>query len=183
VLGNREIVEVRPSAVHFADGVERASDLTVWATGAAAPSWLGGTTLATDNRGFLSVDAKLRSTSHPWVLAAGDIASLSPRSVPKAGVFAVRQGPVLAENLLRLLRRQEPSSYTPQRQFLSLLSLGAPRAIASWGPCSAEGAWVWRLKDWIDRRFVRRYASVIRSAARGRRFRRPRALRQHGSRR
>jgi selenide, water dikinase len=158
LLRARKLVEVRADAVRVADGEPLPMDLTVWATGASAPSWLARSPLATDARGFLSVDATLRSTSHPSVLAAGDIASLSPRSVPKAGIFAVRQGPVLAENLVRLLRDEAPSSYAPQHRCLSLISLGQRRAIASWGPCSAEGAWVWWLKDRIDRTFMSRYA-------------------------
>jgi hypothetical protein len=65
----------------------------------------------------------------------------------KAGVYAVRQGPVLAENLMRLLREQTPLAHKPQRRFLSLLSLGERRAVASWGDWAVEGAWVWKLKD------------------------------------
>jgi selenide,water dikinase len=91
------------------------------------------------------------------VLAAGDIASLASHPVPKAGVYAVRQGPVLAENLLRLLRGEMPIEYKPQRRFLSLLSLGQRRAVASWGSWAMEAAWVWKLKDRIDRAFMRRY--------------------------
>jgi NADH dehydrogenase FAD-containing subunit len=104
----------------------------------------------------VAVDASLRSLSHRSVLAAGDIASLSPRSVPKAGVFAVHQGPVLAENILRLLRDEAPSTYVPQRRFLSLISLGNRRAVPSWRGWAAEGEWVWNLKDRIDRGFMRR---------------------------
>jgi selenide,water dikinase len=157
LLEGRRAVEVKPGTLHFAAGPALETTFTVWITGAAAPSWLARSRLATDARGFLTVDGSLRSVSHPWVLGAGDVASLTSRPVPKAGVYAVRQGPVLAENLMRLLRDQPPTEYKPQRRFLSLLSLGERRAVASWSNWAVEGAWVWKLKDHIDRAFMRRY--------------------------
>ena len=153
----RQTVEVKAGTLRFASGPAIETTFTVWTTGAAAPPWLAHSRLATDARGFLTVDRSLQSVSHPWVLAAGDIASLALHPVPKAGVYAVRQGPVLAENLLRLLRGEMPIEYKPQRRFLSLLSLGERRAVASWGSWAVQGAWVWKLKDRIDRAFVRRY--------------------------
>ena len=157
LLEGRRAVEVKPGTLHFASGPALETTFTVWITGAAAPSWLARSRLATDARGFLTVDRSLQSVSHPWVLGAGDVASLASRPVPKAGVYAVRQGPVLAENLMRLLRDESPIEYKPQRRFLSLLSLGERRAVASWSNWAAEGAWVWKLKDHIDRAFMRRY--------------------------
>ena len=157
LLEGRRAVEVKPGTLHFASGPALDTTFTVWITGAAAPSWLARSGLATDARGFLMVDGSLRSVSHPWVLGAGDVASFATRPVPKAGVYAVRQGPVLAENLMRLLRDESPIEYKPQRRFLSLLSLGEPRAVASFSNWAAEGAWAWKLKDRIDRAFMRRY--------------------------
>ena len=160
LLESRRVVEVKPGSLHFASGPALETTFTVWITGAAAPSWLDCGRLATDASGFLMVDGSLRSVSHPWVLGAGDAASLASQPVPKAGVYAVRQGPVLAENLMRLLRDEPPIDYKPQQRFLSLLSLGERRAVASWSNWAVEGAWVWELKDRIDRAFMRRYEFV-----------------------
>ncbi len=125
-------------------------------TGAAAPRWPGESGLAVDPAGFIRVDATLRSTSHPFVFAAGDIASYhQPR--PKSGVFAVRAGPPLAANLRRVLAGEVPVPWAPQRRALYLISTGNHHALASWGPLAWWGDWVWRWKDRIDRRFMARF--------------------------
>ena len=114
--------------------------------------------LAVDADGFIRIDAQLRSVSHPQVLAVGDCASWAGWPLPKAGVHAVRMGPVLAHNLRVALGGPGGLlDHRPQRQFLALLATGDGRAIASRGPFGAEGAWAWRWKDRIDRAFIRRY--------------------------
>ncbi len=135
------------------------ADHVVWATGPAAPRWLGDSGLRTDDRGFVLVDDSLRSLSRPDVFAAGDIATMVHHPRPKSGVYAVRQGPPLAANLRLALRGETPRTFESQSIALQLITTGDRNAIASWGPLYAEGGWVWRWKDRIDRRFMRRYAA------------------------
>ncbi|UIJ72516.1 FAD-dependent oxidoreductase [Aurantimonas sp. HBX-1] len=148
-----------------ADGRRIPVDTVLWATESAAAPWLRNSGLALDAGGFIAVDATLRSLSHPAVFAAGDIAAL-PDPRPKAGVFAVRQGPVLAGNIRHALEGAPLEPYRPQRHWLTLLSTADERAVADkWG-FSAEGRWVWRWKDWNDRRFVDGYNAVARQPPR-----------------
>jgi selenide,water dikinase len=155
LLDGRRVQRVAPDHVVCDTGEVVPADLTVCATGAVGPAWLRETGLSTDDAGFVLVDACLRSVSHPFVFAGGDVATLVSDPVPKAGVFAVRQGPVLARNLSGVGADVPLARYRPQRWWLSLISLGARRAVASYGALAWEGAWVWRWKDAIDRRFVR----------------------------
>jgi selenide,water dikinase len=76
---------------------------------------------------------------------------------PRSGVYAVRAGPVLADNLRRALAGQPLRVYVPQRRALYLLATGPRHAVASWGPLTLAGDWVWRWKDRIDRRFIARH--------------------------
>jgi selenide,water dikinase len=148
---------IEPAAVLTADGRRIAADRIFLATPASAAPWLAGSGLACDALGFVAIDEHLRSTSHPFVFAAGDCASQQGAAYPKSGLYAVRQGPVLADNLRRHARGEPLSPFRPQRTALALLATGDGRAIMSWGPFAAEGAWVWRWKDAIDRRFMARY--------------------------
>jgi NADH dehydrogenase FAD-containing subunit len=91
------------------------------------------------------------------VFAVGDSGTIAGAPTPKAGVYAVRQGPILWENIQCLLAGAPLRPYVPQSGFLRLLNTGEGRAIGEWKAWSFEGRWLWRLKDRIDRRFVARY--------------------------
>lgn len=141
----------------YHDGIASSCDLLLWATGADAHAWQSGCGLAVGPTGFIRVDERLRSVSHPQVYAVGDCAEWA-EPLPKAGVYAVRMGPVLSRNLRAALGAGAAVAYVPQRRFLALLATADGSAIASWGRWSVRGHWVWRWKDRIDRGFVRRFA-------------------------
>ena len=155
-------VEQRGVEIHFGRWMSQpCQDFSalIWATGASAYPWLAQSGLATDADGFVSVHSNLQSLSHPWVFAAGDAASLQPSPCAKAGVFAVRQGPVLAQNLARRLEGKAARSCLPSyRRYLSLISYADGVALGSWGSLAAQGRPLHYLKDWIDERWMRRHA-------------------------
>ncbi len=130
------------------------TDVTLMACGAAPPPWLHDTGLAQDENGFLAVDHHLRSVSHEAVFGAGDIASVIGAPRARSGVYAVRAGPPLADNLIRRAQGKALRSYSPQRSALYLLATGPKHAIGSWSGLSWQGDWVWRWKDRIDRGFI-----------------------------
>ena len=150
-----------PCVLHTASGALHELDEVLWVTAAGAQPWLAASGLDTDESGFVAVHPTLESTSHPGVFAAGDCAAVLDHPREKAGVFAVRQGPPLAENLHRALRGLVLKPFTPQRRYLSLISTGDRRAFATrGGSLVLDGDWVWRWKDWIDRRFMRKFADL-----------------------
>lgn len=160
VHAGRAVTEVTAHSVVTEGGAWIGTDLVVWATGASAPYWPRASGLAVDDSGFIRVDATLRSTNCRNVFASGDIAAMEGLPRPKSGVFAVRQGPALADNLRRALRDEVLQRFDPQTQALALISTGDRNAVASRGWMALKGAWVWRWKDWIDRRFMQRYLTV-----------------------
>ncbi len=153
----RAVERVDSGSLRLRGGGSVDADFIVWATGASAPLWPRSVGLATDERGFMLVNRRLQSVSHPQVFASGDIASVKDHPRPKSGVYAVRAGPRLAENLRRTLRGERLIEWKPQKEALALISTGDRYAVASRGNLALEGKLVWRWKNWIDRRFIMRY--------------------------
>ncbi len=153
VVRNFLAQRIEGNALMSADGKTLTADCIFWATAAQAHRWPRISALLTDEAGFIRINPQLRSISHPNVFAAGDCASwLAP--LPKAGVYSVRMGPVLAHNLRAALNGTEQKKYRPQRRILTLIGTGDKNAVASWGIFGAEGKWVWRWKQRIDKKFL-----------------------------
>lgn len=139
-------VGIEAGQVLLGSGARLACDVPVIATGAQPPAWLGDSGLTLDQQGFVALDAFQRSVSHPHVLAAGNVPTRADRT--------------LAKNLYALLSGSKTLHHTPAVNTLHLLSCGDRRAIANWGSFSAQGRWVWWLKDWLDRSYIRRYRKI-----------------------
>lgn len=133
------------------------SDAVIVATGRTPPAWLATTGIMLGPGGGVAIGADMRSLSHPCVWAAGDVSERLDRPLARSGVHAVKSGPILAANLRSAVAGGAFRRYDPPSRTLYLLSTGGRRAILSWGGFAVEGDWVWRLKNWIDCRFVTRY--------------------------
>jgi len=151
------VTQVSPGLLKTGSGAEVAADEILWVTAAGAPSWPGEAGLDVDDGGFIKVGDTLQSTSHPEVYAAGDVAAMVNYPRPKSGVFAVRQGKPLEQNLRRALLGRPQRPFRPQKNFLGLISTGDKFAVASRGNWSVKGEALWRWKDWIDRRFMDKF--------------------------
>jgi selenide,water dikinase len=158
VRAGARVARVEADALLLEGGARVDCELAVWATGAAPQALIAASDLPKDGAGFVLVRDTLQVAGHDTLFAVGDCAALASAPwVPKAGVYAVREGPVLADNLRRALAGEAPRVYRPQRDFLTLLNAGEKRALgAKWG-VAFGGAGAWRLKDAIDRRFMRRF--------------------------
>lgn len=135
-------------------------DILFWCTAAAAPDWLRLSGLACDRAGFVRVDACLQSLSHPGIFAAGDVAGFDPRPLPKSGVMAVHEAPVLAENIKRTIQKKPLLRHKPRVQALYLLRLGPEHAAGAFGPIGFNGKWVKRWKQRIDNNFIESFTSM-----------------------
>ncbi|MGP3699017.1 FAD-dependent oxidoreductase [Rhodobacter sp. NSM] len=155
LLTRIEVSRIEPDAVLCTDGTRLESDFTLAVAGAQPQEWLARTGLDLEG-GFLRVGPTLQ-TSDPAVFAAGDCAHLTHAPRPKAGVFAVREAPVLRSNLEAALKGGQLRQYHPQRDYLKLISCGGRVAVADKFGLRLEGAWLWRWKDRIDRKFMSQF--------------------------
>ncbi len=159
---NAEVTQVHKEggqgSLRTSSGEQLDADEIIWVTRAGGAAWLKDTGLQLDAEGFIQVRDTLQTVTDPLVYAAGDIASMVNYRLEKAGVFAVRQGKPLTENLRRAVAGTALQAYRPQTSWLALISTGDQYAVASRGWLGFAGAWVWTWKDWIDRRFMRKFS-------------------------
>jgi selenide,water dikinase len=156
VLGRR-VTHIANGNVWLDDGTYLPADLVLWATSATAPPLLASFDLPKDERGFLLTQPTLECVESRGIFAVGDSGTIRGHDLPKAGVYAVRQGPVLWENLQRHLRGERLKEYQPQKRFLKLLNTGDGGAIGEYAGHFFRGRLMWWLKDRIDGKFMDMY--------------------------
>ncbi len=166
VITANGVKRINAGHIELEDGTEIATDQALVVTAGQAPEFLAQSGLTLDDQGFIAVNSSLQSVSHPDVFAAGDIATVLNAPRPKAGVFAVRAGAVLARNLRRYMLGEALRPWTPQRHYLALVGTGGGHAMAIRGPLVLPpSAWAWRLKTWIDTAFIKKFTALPEMAA------------------
>lgn len=158
IIEDAEVTEIFAKGVVLNDGRVIRSDFTIGAAGAKPHDWIIDTGLDLHD-GFISVDANLQS-SDPSLFAVGDCAHLTANPRPKAGVYAVREAPVLFDNLRAVLSGGALEPYKPQRDYLKLVSLGDKSALAEKFGTARQGPLLWKLKDYIDRKFMDQFEAL-----------------------
>lgn len=139
------------------DGYFVTADSIIAATSSSPAKWLKQSQVTLSEDGYIRVNSHHRSVSHMNIFAAGNVCSREDIDLERSGVHAVKAGPVLAHNIFASIEDKPLISYYPKQKSLYLLLCSNHRAIASWGRWSAEGQWVWRIKDWIDRGFIQKF--------------------------
>ncbi|AOY59934.1 NAD(P)/FAD-dependent oxidoreductase [Desulfococcus multivorans] len=145
-------------SVTLSDGSTRPVDLLLLATGTRPSRIFRDSGLPVGDDGGLLVDDTLRAVDHPEIFGGGDCIAFGPRPLPRIGVHAVRQNPVLLNNLTAaLMDRGALQPYKPQRSCLLILNMGDGRGILFKNGIAWRGRWAFRIKDWIDRNFMKKF--------------------------
>ena len=151
------IAEITANAVHLLGGRNIPAAFTMAAAKPQPHGWLAQTGL-TNAEGYIEVVPSLQSIADSNVYATGDCAALTFAPRPKAGVFAVRQAPVLYHNIRARLLGHGPKPFRPQKSYLKLISTGGKGAIADKAGLKLDGPALWRWKDRIDRKFMQKFS-------------------------
>lgn len=163
------------AGVQLTDGARLEADAVFWAAGPAPPPVLLASPLPRDPRGLVRTSATLRVPGHPWLFAAGDCAAVTGyEDLARVGVHAVKQGPVLAENLARSLDALARGRYPEERTLRRfrpypvaplILSTGTREGWWTAGPVWLRGEAMLRLKHAVDLRWMRHYTPLPRFAS------------------
>ncbi|TWU47134.1 FAD-dependent oxidoreductase [Rubripirellula reticaptiva] len=157
VVTGFRVIDVQDRCLVDADGHVQPADVAIWATGADAPPLLRKLNLPTDDNGFLATDTTLRTTAGKPIFVVGDSGTIVSHPSAKAGVYAVRQAPILWHNLNAIVNGQPLIEFIPQKDFLKILNTGQGKALLQYRQFSFHARWCWKIKAWIDRGFINRY--------------------------
>ncbi len=158
LIEGQRVVRLEEGMLHFAQSTTSFA-LALVAITARPSDFIEQSLLPKGPEGHVIVDDFLRVKGSSTMFAAGDCAHFASHPLPKAGVYAVRQGPILAHNLLTALSGNgELERYVPQRTMLSILITGTGDALLCWRGFAFRSKWAARLKNWIDRRFMREFS-------------------------
>ncbi|MCC9656282.1 FAD-dependent oxidoreductase [Rhodopirellula halodulae] len=157
VVPNQRVTNVAEANLVLENGQTHLADVVIWATGATAPPVLKKLGLEWDDRGFVATSDTLQSLTDPRIFAVGDAGTILESPAPKAGVYAVRQSPILSHNLRAFFANESMQRFEPQSNFLKLLNTGDGKALLEYGRITVHAKWCWYLKNWIDQRFIRQF--------------------------
>jgi selenide,water dikinase len=155
---NSEILSVQDKYIEDKNKNKYPTNISFISTGAMSLSWVVNSSLNLDQDGFIKVNHHLQSENYKNIFATGDIASLNYAKRPKSGVMAVRQGEQLKKNIFKFLLGKNLSAFKPQSHWLYLIGTGNQSAVLNWRNISINGNLVWKLKEFIDRRFIKKFS-------------------------
>lgn len=133
------------------------ADTIVWLAGNRAHEVLGRSGLPVHPRGGVSVEWTLQVPRYPEIFAVGDCVyahdPATGRIVPDVAYAAIRQGGVVAENILRRIRGRPLISFIDRPRPI-LATIGGKFAVVSLPPFQFAGWIGWLLKVLFDLHYL-----------------------------
>ncbi len=157
VIENCSATSINEDCLDLSDGRCLFFDIVLLAAGTKPHRLFEDSKLPTGPDGGLLVNQYLQSTEYPSIFGGGDCIHFSSRPLEKVGVYAVREAPLLFHNLLAAAGDRPLRPFIPQRTYMLILNLGNRAGILQKKPFVLSGKWMFKLKDHIDRAFMRRY--------------------------
>jgi NADH dehydrogenase FAD-containing subunit len=148
---------IETDRVVLSRGEELRADIVLVATGIRPLSLFKDSGLPVGPDNGLLVNRFLQSTAYPEIFGGGDAISFAPRPLDKVGVYAVRENMVLYQNVLAALTGGELVSFEPQKDYMLIFNMGDNTAIVTKGNFVWDGWLSWKLKDWIDQTFMKKF--------------------------
>ena len=157
IVEDCQVQEVKTGSVIESTGKSHTFDVLFLATGVKPNSVFKTSGLETGPDGGLLVNRFLQHTKHPEIFGGGDCIYFQDTPLDKVGVFAVRQNPVLLNNLMAALEGDDLKAFEPGGKYLLIFNLGNGTGILKKWSIQFSGRLAFKIKDMIDRRFMRTF--------------------------
>jgi NADH dehydrogenase FAD-containing subunit len=157
VIENTRVAALKNKSVVLTDGGDVDSDIVFMAVGVKPSPLFGDSGLPVGQDGGMLVNQYLQSVSFPDIFGGGDCISFEPQPLAKVGVFAVRQNPILFNNLLSALKGDALEQFIPQKAVLLAFNMGDGTAVVQWHGFVWGGRLGFALKNHIDKTFMKNF--------------------------
>jgi NADH dehydrogenase FAD-containing subunit len=157
IVKHCQVVGIRTGCVTEASGKCHELDIVFVAVGVKPSQVFQASGIPTGPDGGLLVNRYLQSTAHGNIFGGGDCIYFQEAPLDKVGVYAVRENPVLFHNLMAAMNGGELQSFTAQTTYLLIFNLGNGTGIFYKKPILFGGRVAFRIKDYIDRKFMRKF--------------------------
>ena len=157
VIEDNRVSEVKDRSVMLTDGRKLASDIVFMAVGVRPSPLFADSGLTTGPDGGLLVNQYLQAVSYPEIFGGGDCISFEPKPLAKVGVYAVRQNPILFNNLLCFMKEAPLEPFIPQKAVLLAFNMGDGTAVVQWHSLVFGGRIGFALKNYIDKTFMKNF--------------------------
>jgi NADH dehydrogenase FAD-containing subunit len=160
IIANDYVAAIKSDDIHMRSGQTHAADLVFLALGVVPSPIFEASGLPTGPDGGLRVNRFLQSTAYPNLFGGGDCIYFEDRPMDKVGVYAVRENPVLYHNLKAALEGNDLQAFDPGGDYLLIFNLGDRTGVLHKRWLTFGGRPAFIVKDFIDRRFMRRFQSI-----------------------
>ncbi len=151
------VESIADGVVRLENGAILEGDLVFVAIGIRPSPLFRDSGLPTGEDGGLLVNDYLQCVDHPELFGGGDCISLAGTPLARVGVYAVRQNRPLHRNLSAFLEGRPLQRFDPGGDYLLILNLGDRRGLFRRKEIVCSGRLAFRLKDFLDRRFMRKF--------------------------
>lgn len=151
------VTGIRGETAILENGSSQPFDVAFLGTGVKPSGLFQDSDLPVGEDGGLLVNRYLQSVGYSEIFGGGDCICFQQDPLDKVGVYAVRQNPILYHNLLAALEGGVLQEFDPQGAYMLLFNMGDGRAIYHKKGRVFHGRIPFLLKDWIDRKFMRKF--------------------------
>jgi NADH dehydrogenase FAD-containing subunit len=160
IYTNSLVQTIESDGIILASGERHDLDIIFLAIGVKPNVLFEKSGIPTGPDGGMLVNSYLQSIAYPEMFGGGDCIYFQDHPLDKVGVYAVRQNPVLYNNLMAALEGEPLQVFTPGGDYLLIFNMGGGKGVLRKNWLTFDGRLAFIIKDYIDRKFMKKFQAI-----------------------
>lgn len=160
ILEGKRVKKIENNGVFLDTGENYEFDLIFPGLGVVPNPIFRNSDLPAGPDGGLLVNEYLQCTEYPEMFGGGDCIYFQDQPLDKVGVYAVRQNPLLLHNIIAQLEGSGLQTFDPGGDYLLIFNMGDGTGVLQKKRFIFGGRMAFMIKDYIDRRFMKKFQSI-----------------------